>query len=189
VRARLLFVTTLVLAASPAWGQSYRDDLAVPPYPLFQSMIAEVQEGNPSQKMEEPLAAIRPLIEALDKHYGTHTGADLDRAVRAGDRDASRRALVTLVLLDSQDLVDRVRKDDLSEWQDARVATRKALLDFELVQPLLKGPDPAITSDFKALAKALQDADWETTDDSVQRIVRAVSADLARARLATGEEK
>jgi hypothetical protein len=195
MRARPLRPAALLALAALATGavaQPYREALAVPSYRLFAAMLDQVSQGSGVEGMGRPLQILAPLIEALDRKYEVRVRERLDGAVAARNASAAGWAIVGLVLLDAQDLIDSARRDELVGWEDAKVATRKARLDYFLVSARLRprhpGRDERIREGFDRLLRRLAVSDLTTNPEVIEVERSSLAAELSGLRAALDQE-
>ncbi|HEY7724514.1 MAG TPA: hypothetical protein VH880_04220 [Anaeromyxobacteraceae bacterium] len=187
-RPHVLLALGLAAAAHPARAEPYRDQLGVPSYRLLASMLAQFRDRAPLDRASKAVEIIAPLARALDQKHGADVERRLRRAIRADDRDGAFAATAALVLLDAEDLVDGIRRDDYTGWADARVRTKKAFLDYGLVaedvRRRLADMDRRLVMSFGRLALALHDSDMTSPPGPIDAARSALAADLAATRSA-----
>jgi hypothetical protein len=186
--AAALLSVALLTAGARAGAEPYRDGLPAPSYWLLASMLDQVAQGSGTEGMERPLQMLAPLLDALGLRYAVPIRQRLEGAVAGHDAAAAARALVTLSLVDAEDLLREVRRDDLSGWDEAKVAARKARLDYALVAARLELRQRAlhlrVLASFDRLLARLQAADLTTDPAAVDLVAAGLRADLAQLRAA-----
>ena len=174
--------------ASTALAQPYRDDLPAPAYRLLSSMLVEARGSTTLERTGKSIELVAPLVRALDKKYGTAVEASLRRAISARDRPGASAAITTLVLLDAQDLLDGIRRDEFTGWAEGMTRARKAYLDYALVSPELRVRfaelDRRVVAHFGQLGSHLREADMTTFPEEINAARAAVDADLVALRKA-----
>ncbi len=191
--ARIISALGLLAAsASVARAEPYRDDLGIPSYELLASMLSQFRGDAPLDRASKSLEVAAPLVRALDQKYGTGVEQSLRRAIRANDRDGAFASTMVLVLLDAQDLVAGIRRDDYTGWSDARVRTKKAFLDYGLVAGSLRQREPELdrrlVMAFGRLAVELHDVDLATPPEPIDRARAGLIASLVALRTAAAKE-
>ncbi len=185
-RLPLLLALSSAALAWPASAEPYRDELPLPPYRLFASMLAQLQETGPVANVTKAVDIATPLVRGLDKKLGAHVEQDLRRALAADDRGAARAATVQLILLDAQDMLLDIKRDPYVGWAEAKIDVKKAFLDITLANDLLHAQvhpvAVTLTSDLKRLASVIRDADMTTPPETVLAARDAAIADMIAAR-------
>ncbi len=184
--ARAIAALGLAALAAVALAEPYRDDLALPSYRLLASMLTRFHDNSSLDRAEKALEVIVPLVRALDRKYGTDVEDKLRRAIQTGDRDAALTATTVLLLLDTQDLVEGIHRDDYTGWADAKVRARKAFLGYGLVTAELRGGqrelDGRLVASLGRLAVELHGSDMATSPEAIEIARGAVIADLVELR-------
>jgi hypothetical protein len=185
-RAATLVLVVLCTAAIGAAAQAYRDELAAPPFALMQAMLQQLSESDPTPRMAEPVAVLEPLIRALSEKGSMDLMERLSQAIAKGDRATAYSSICLLVLLDAQDLVERISHTELDGWHGATVLLRKATLDLELISPALAKANPqlytATVADLTKLARVLRDVDLTTAPDRIETLKHPLVEDLIKLR-------
>lgn len=193
MRALPASAVVLLAAALPAQAQPYRDDLPIPAYRLLASMLAQFSDGTATDRATNSLEVAVPLVRALDQKYAAGVERLLRDALQAGDRDGALDATTALVLLDSQDLLAGLQRDENTGWADAKIRARKAVLDYRLVAERMKRLQPALdgklVADLGQLVTHLHEADLATAPEDVLAHRDDVVADLAGLRQALGKAR
>jgi hypothetical protein len=181
-----LLLVGLVTPGVARAGDPFRDDLPMPSYRLLGSMLAQFHDEAAVERGEKTLELAGPLIVALDRRYGARVEADLRRAIAQKDRNAALRATTLLVLLDTQDLLEGVARDDYTGWSDAKVRVKKAFLNYHLITESLRASqgdlDRRVIAAFGELALELHDSDLSTPPERINAARDAVTQGLVRLR-------
>lgn len=192
ISPRAILVLVALAASHASAGEAYRDDLAVPAYRLLASMLAQFRDEAPAERAERSVELVAPLVRALDDRHRADVEQRLRRAIRAHDREAAFCATMLLVLLDAEDLLEGIRRDDYTGWSDARVLARRAFLDYRLVTADLRRThaelDRRTVADFGRLAGVLDASDLATSPVPVVAARAAAVADLAALRATLDRE-
>lgn len=187
----LLGVAACALLAGAMPARAERSGDAGASYRILSAMLGHVAGGGDLDKLARAMRAVGPLVADLDARYGVGFAAEMDRAIAAADRARATLALVSVTLADAQDLVDSVRRDDHSAWEDAKPLVRRARLQYELASrhaPRLRARDDAVRSAFARLSQRLEAADLATDPAVIETLKEAVGSELvvARSLVATG---
>ena len=185
IRSAALGLALVTLAASP---EPYRDGLPIESYRLLGGMLAQLRNNGPLAGAGKSVDLVAPLTRALDEKHGTHVELLLRHAIDAGDRDGALVATTVLVLLDTEDLLEGVARDDYTGWTDARVRTRKAVLNYGLVADELRRlqgeRDRRVVAAFGRLMTELRDSDLSTPPEAITSLSAAAVVELAAMRSA-----
>jgi hypothetical protein len=91
-------------------------------------------------------------------------------------------------LLDAQDHIDRIERDELTGWTEAMVKLRKSFVDYELLSRELAARQPAMDtrtkSAYRTLARAVSGADLTTPIDQIEPLRVQLVAELVADRVA-----
>lgn len=173
------------LAAS---ADPFRDELPISSYRLLGGTLAQLRDNAPLAVVSKSLDLIAPLTRGLDQKHGTEVERLLRRAVEANDRDGAFAATTVLVLLDTQDLLEGIARDDYTGWADAKVRTRKAFLNYQLIAEVMRRQqgdlDQRAILAFGRLVADLHDSDMSTAPESIATVRNSVVSALIAMRAA-----
>lgn len=185
---RSLIAIAVILAAAGTGAEPHRDKLPLPSHRLLAAMVTQFEGEPPIESLEKSVRLATPLLRRLDAKFGKDLERTLLAALRAGDRRGALGVVLAVVLLDAEDLLGHVQRDDNTGWAEATINLKKALLDYSLVAGELRrrAPQPSqrMIDDVVRLLAAIRDADMDTDRETICGPRDAVLRDLAALRAA-----
>ncbi len=170
-----------VLAAPPAG-----DERRSPTYLALATALERLRAGAPTAGLDAEGGALAPFLDALDRRHARGLRRRLDQAAESGDRAACLDTLVQAVVLDGQDRLGELRRDEYYGWHEGLQAVRRFALRYQLVSATLREAQPAadaaVRRQLEALLEALRKADLTTDPRVIEEAAGALRARLADVR-------
>lgn len=130
----------LSLAVSPAFGQSYRDDVQTPPVEIYVSMF-QFYNAEEFPKLFTSLDFLKPITDHIRPKYKVDPAEEIRKAIESRDRQQIRVKLIQFIVLDIFDLIDEGRRMVRSAPQAARVPLKAAQLNYQAISMFAKSND------------------------------------------------
>lgn len=187
-------VTAVLVLHGLGAAEPDRGPPAVSPHRLMAAVLAQFRSDADLDTLVRSARLIAPRVHELDQRHGAGVERALAAALAASDRRRALEAVMAVAVLEAEEQLDAIHRDDFTGWADAKVEVKKAVLFYGLLAADVRGSHPRegsrILQHFSGLVEALRSADLSTDPavigdrrDLVVRDLTSLRATLApRAR-------